>query len=139
MDSLVISLIVLALACASGVYTAEDVNPYACSAANPELVSWLHKRLQSVQRVRFQRAISIAVLARVLEGNARLITDRNLVQDPLLPVSSTYGDFVLELKKVLDSHILPDRAVIHLFSDDSPVHPSCTGDWLVSRPSISLN
>ena len=54
-----------------------------------------------------------------------------IVQEPLLPVSTSYGDFVLELKKALDTHMVPDRAVVYLFSEKSPVHPACAGDWLV--------
>ena len=39
---------------------------------------------------------------------------------------------MLELKGVLDDHQLSERAVTHLFSDNSPIQPTCAGDWLVS-------
>ena len=60
-----------------------------------------------------------------------LLTHQLCEQEPLLPRSSTYAEFVLELKAELDSHMLPSRAVVHLFSEESPVHPTCAGHWLV--------
>lgn len=50
-------------------------------------------------------------------------------EDPLLPQSDNYEDFILELKASIDRHMLPDRPINIVFSDDSPVPPACGGDW----------
>ena len=49
----------------------------------------------------------------------------------VLPKEATSLDsFLQELKTALDQHMLSDRAIKYLFSDASPFHPTCTGDWM---------
>ena len=49
----------------------------------------------------------------------------------VLPNEATSLDsFLQELKTVLDQRMLPERAIHYLFSDASPFHPTCAGDWM---------
>ena len=49
----------------------------------------------------------------------------------VLPNKATSLDsFLQELKTVLDQRMLPERAINYLFSDASPFHPTCAGDWM---------
>ena len=38
--------------------------------------------------------------------------------------------FVREVKEALDTHMLSQRAINHLFSRDADFHPSCSGLWM---------
>ena len=82
-------------------------------------------------------------------------------QEPLLPSSSSYVEFIVEMASALNNAIVPEReglqawpaslalrlspwseglwhagAIVHLFSDASPVHPTCAGHWLVRAPRL---
>ena len=57
----------------------------------------------------------------------------NIVQKKtkLLPdTAKTLEEFVLEVKESLDAHMLPERAIFHLFSDAAEFHPTCSGLWM---------
>lgn len=50
-------------------------------------------------------------------------------EDPLLPQSDNFDDFINELKTSVDKHMLPKRAIRYVFDEDSPIPPACGGDW----------
>ena len=56
-----------------------------------------------------------------------------------MPRSAGYHEFILELKAALDARMLPTRAVVHLFGEESPVHPTCAGHWLVRAAAAELH
>lgn len=49
---------------------------------------------------------------------------------PLIPQSTDFNSFVVEIKNALEQHHLPLRTIEYLFSDASPIHPTCTGQWM---------
>ena len=46
-------------------------------------------------------------------------------------MDSLFDSFVFDLKKALDTHRFPNKAIDRLFSSESDIHPSCNGAWLV--------
>ena len=53
------------------------------------------------------------------------------------PKSTNYEDFIKELKASLDTHMLPDRAIHHIFSDKGEIQPYCDGTASLQHPSYS--
>lgn len=49
---------------------------------------------------------------------------------PLIPQSTTFDAFVVEIKNALEQHHLPLRTIQYLFSDASPFMPTCSGQWM---------
>ena len=43
--------------------------------------------------------------------------------DPVLPQSNSFDEFILELKASIDRHMLPNRSIDFIFSDESVVPP----------------
>ena len=110
--------------------------PYQCSGDDAKSLVWLKHQRDNNHKVRCKFGLQ-GSRAPPSYTAAPGHETRN-VQEPLLPVSTSYGAFILELKNVLDERMLPERAIKHLFSDMSPVHPACVGDWLVGVAACKL-
>ena len=49
---------------------------------------------------------------------------------PLIPQSTDFDSFVLEIKRALEQHHLPWRTIEYIFSEASPFAPTCSGQWM---------
>ena len=69
-------------------------------------------------------------------GGRRLTSLLAYAQETWLPLDPLFDSFVFDLKKALDTHRFPNKAIDRLFSSESDIHPSCNGAWLV-RPTCA--